>query len=334
MTVRALRCGARTLTLDRPRVMGILNVTPDSFSDGGRHADPAAALVAARAMVEAGADLVDVGGESTRPGAAPVAEDRELDRVIPVIEAIVAELDVVVSVDTSRALVMREAAAAGAGLINDVRALRAPGALETAAACALPVCLMHMLGEPGDMQADPRYDDVVAEVAAFLVERARVAEAAGVADVVLDPGFGFGKRLEHNVALFDAVAALAPRFPVLVGVSRKGMIGALGAGPGEPPVPPAGRLGGSIGGALAGLARGASIVRAHDVAETVRAVRVWHACAGPRADGGPGDGAGDGADRDAGAAWISRGASPAPSPASPPAPPPASPQDPRDPQDP
>ena len=294
--------------------MGILNVTPDSFSDGGRHADPVAALAAARAMVDAGADLVDVGGESTRPGATGVPDAEELDRVIPVIEAIVAELDVVVSVDTSRAAVMREAAAAGAGLINDVRALRAPGALAAAARSGLPVCLMHMLGGPGDMQADPRYDDAAAEVTAFLLERARVAGTAGVADVVLDPGFGFGKRLEHNVALFDAVAALAPRFPVLVGVSRKGMIGALGAGPGEPPVPPAGRLGGSIGGALAGLARGAAIVRAHDVAETVRAVRVWHACAGAA----PGT--------TSGAARISRGA--------PGVPRPAPSQDPRDPPDP
>ena len=291
MSPRELRCGPRTLVLDRPRVMGILNVTPDSFSDGGRHADPRAALAAARDMVAAGADVVDVGGESTRPGAAGVSEAEELDRVIPVIESVRAELDALVSVDTSRPAVMREAVAAGAGLINDVRALRAPGALEAAADCAVPVCLMHMLGEPGDMQSDPRYDDVVAEVVAFLLERVDAATGAGVpADgLVLDPGFGFGKRLEHNLALFDVVGALAPRFPVLVGLSRKGMIGALGADEGGPPVPPADRLGGSIAGALVALARGASLVRVHDVAETVRAVRVWHAAtdAGPdvRRDG-------------------------------------------------
>ena len=284
MTAPVLRCGARAVALDRPRVMGILNVTPDSFSDGGRHADPDVAFEAARAMVAAGADLVDVGGESTRPGAAPVPEALELERVLPVVERVAAELEVVVSIDTSRPRVMREAAAAGAGLINDVRALRAPGALRAAADTGLAVCLMHMRGAPGSMQDDPRYDDVAAEVGAFLLERAAAAVDAGVpADrIVLDPGFGFGKTLAHNLELFDAVEALAARHPVLIGLSRKGMIGALGAGSGEAPVAPDERLGGSIAGALAGLARGASIVRVHDVAATVQAVRVWHALA-PRA---------------------------------------------------
>lgn len=289
MAAPVLRCAGRELALDRPRVMGILNVTPDSFSDGGRHLAPDAALRAARAMVEAGADVLDVGGESTRPGASPVSEAEELDRVLPVIEAIAAELDAIVSIDTSRGSVMREAAAAGAGLINDVRALRAPGALEAAAATGLPVCLMHMRGEPGGMQDEPRYDDVGAEVRAFLLERARAAREAGVgADrIVLDPGFGFGKTLAHNVELFDAVGALAERHPVLIGVSRKGMIGALGAAPGGRPVAPAERLGGSVAGALAGVARGASIVRVHDVAATVQAVRVWHAL-GPARGTAPG----------------------------------------------
>ena len=291
MATPVLRCGSRELSLDRPRVMGILNVTPDSFSDGGRHLVPAAALAAAREMVAAGADLVDVGGESTRPGAAPVSEAEELDRVLPVIEGIVAELDAIVSIDTSRAAVIREAAAAGAGLVNDVRALRGPGALGAAAATGLPVCLMHMRGEPGDMQRGPRYDDVVAEVRAFLLGRAAAARDAGVADgqVLLDPGFGFGKTLAHNVALFGAVGALAAEAPVLIGVSRKGMIGALGAAPGAPPVPPAERLGGSVAGALAGVARGASIVRVHDVGATAQALGVW-AALGPRCAAGAGPG--------------------------------------------
>lgn len=267
--------------------MGILNVTPDSFSDGGRHVDPGAALEAARAMVAAGADIIDIGGESTRPGAAPVSEAEELRRVLPAIRAVVGELDVVVSIDTSRPVVMTEAAAAGAGLINDVRALRVPGALGAAAATGLPVCLMHMRGEPGDMQSDPRYDDVAAEVVAFLLDRAEAAIGAGIpADrVLLDPGFGFGKTLAHNVALFDAVTTLSGHHPVLIGLSRKGMIGALGAGPGEPPAPPAERLGGSVAGALAGLSRGASVVRVHDVAATVQAVRVWGALTPPGLSG-------------------------------------------------
>lgn len=280
-----LVCGDRTLTLDRARVMGILNVTPDSFSDGGRHADPGAALAHARRLVAEGADLVDVGGESTRPGAAPVSVAEELDRVIPVIEAIRAELDTVVSIDTSRPEVMRAAAAAGAGLVNDVRALRVDGALEAAAASALPVCLMHMRGEPGDMQDAPRYGDVVAEVADFLAGRREAAIAAGIdaASLLVDPGFGFGKTLAHNLALFRALERFGDIAPVLAGVSRKGMIGALiaaaapaggraaaRASPGDP----AERVHGSVAAALLAVQRGAALVRVHDVGATVQALAV------------------------------------------------------------
>ena len=288
-----LVCGERTLRLDRARVMGILNVTPDSFSDGGRHVDPGAALAHARRLVAEGADLVDVGGESTRPGAAPVSVAEELDRVIPVIEAVRAELDTIVSIDTSRPEVMRAAAAAGAGLINDVRALRVDGALEAAAESALPVCLMHMRGEPGDMQDAPRYDDVVADVAGFLAERREAALAAGIdaAALLVDPGFGFGKTLAHNLALFGALDRFGAIAPVLAGVSRKGMIGALiadgavAAGrSAEPAVPrePAARVHGSVAAALLAVQRGAALVRVHDVGPTVQALAVLEGIEGPR----------------------------------------------------
>ena len=266
-----LGCGDRTLALDRARVMGILNVTPDSFSDGGRHATAALALAHARRLVEEGADIVDVGGESTRPGAAEVSPEGELERVIPVIEAIRAELDTIVSIDTSRPEVMRAAAAAGAGLINDVRALRADGALEAAAASGLPVCLMHLRGTPADMQDAPRYDDVVAEVAEFLAGRRAAALDAGIpADAVLvDPGFGFGKTLAHNLALLRALGRFGEIAPVLAGLSRKGMIGAL---TGERDA--AARVHGSVAAALLAVQRGAAIVRVHDVGPTVRALAV------------------------------------------------------------
>lgn len=251
--------------------MGILNVTPDSFSDGGRFASPAAALAQARRMVEEGAALIDVGGESTRPGAAAVSEQEELDRVIPVIEALRAELPAVISVDTSKAAVMRAAVAAGAGLINDVRALREEGALAAAAELAVPVCLMHMQGEPRTMQDAPHYDDVTAEVGAFLRGRLRVCEQAGIsrARLLIDPGFGFGKRLADNLSLFKRLGDLAALgAPLVVGVSRKAMIGAVLELPMEQ------RLYGSI--ALAALAamQGAAVIRAHDVAATVQAVNM------------------------------------------------------------
>lgn len=266
-----LYCAGNPIDLSRPRVMGILNVTPDSFSDGGRFASPAAALAQARRMVAEGAALIDVGGESTRPGAAAVSEQEELDRVIPVIEALRAELPAVISVDTSKAAVMRAAVAAGAGLINDVRALREEGALAAAAELAVPVCLMHMQGEPRTMQDAPHYDHVTAEVGAFLRERLRVCEQAGIsrARLLIDPGFGFGKRLTDNLSLFKRLGDLAALgAPLVVGVSRKAMIGAVLEVPVEQ------RLYGSI--ALAALAamQGAAVIRAHDVAATVQAVNM------------------------------------------------------------
>lgn len=266
-----LPCGSRVLDLSRPHVMGILNVTPDSFSDGGRFAARDAALRHAAEMVAAGATLIDVGGESTRPGAAPVSTSEELERVAPVVEAIARELDVIVSVDTSTAQVISESASLGAGLINDVRSLRREGALAAAAASGLPVCLMHMRGEPGDMQNEPCYQDVTREVGEFLAERIAVCAAAGIPmdRIVLDPGFGFAKTLEHNLSLFKHMERLhALGRPLLVGVSRKSMIGAALQRPvGE-------RLYGSLALAALAVAKGACIVRVHDVAETADVVRM------------------------------------------------------------
>jgi dihydropteroate synthase len=266
-----LPCGSRVLDLTRPHVMGILNVTPDSFSDGGRFAARDAALRHAADMVAAGATLIDVGGESTRPGAAVVSPDEELERVAPVVEAILREIDVVVSVDTSTAEVISESARLGAGLINDVRSLRREGALQAAAASGLPVCLMHMRGEPGNMQSDASYQDITREVAEFLGERMAVCVAAGIPAerILLDPGFGFAKTLEHNLSLFRHMEQLhALGRPLLVGVSRKSMIGgALQRPVGE-------RLYGSLALAALAVAKGAAIVRVHDVAETVDVVRM------------------------------------------------------------
>ncbi|MFZ6049139.1 dihydropteroate synthase [Pseudomonas sp. CR3202] len=266
-----LPCGNRVLDLAQPHVMGILNVTPDSFSDGGRFSGRDAALRHAAEMVAAGATLIDVGGESTRPGARPVSPTEELERVAPVVEAIARELDVVISLDTSTPAVMREGARLGAGMINDVRALRRDGALDAAADTGLAVCLMHMLGEPGNMQQDPRYDDVVREVRDFLAERMQACLGAGVkADrIVLDPGFGFAKNLAHNLSLFKHMEALHELGrPLLVGVSRKSMIGqALGREVHE-------RLYGSVALAALAVAKGACILRVHDVAETADAVRM------------------------------------------------------------
>jgi len=253
------------------RVMGILNTTPDSFSDGGLWTDPARAVERALEMVAQGADIIDVGGESTRPGAASVGTQQELDRVLPVVEAIVAESAVPVSVDTSKPEVMRAAVAAGAGLVNDVFALRQEGALEVAASLGVPVCLMHMRGQPRDMQADPRYTDVVGEVEDFLLQRARACEAAGVSRdrIWIDPGFGFGKTLEHNVALFRALPRFCSHgYTVLVGVSRKSMLGALTGRAVED------RLVASVTAAVLAARRGVAVVRVHDVAETVDALKV------------------------------------------------------------
>ncbi len=266
-----LPCGSRVLDLARPHVMGILNVTPDSFSDGGRYSGHDAALRHAAAMVAAGATLIDVGGESTRPGARLVSPTEELERVAPIVEAIARELDVVISVDTSTPAVMREVARLGAGLINDVRSLQRDGALDAAAATGLPVCLMHMRGEPQNMQDNPHYADVTLEVEAFLAARMEACVAAGIERerIVLDPGFGFAKSLEHNLVLFKHMESLARLGrPLLVGVSRKSMIGkVLGREVGE-------RLYGSLALAALAVVKGACIVRVHDVAETVDVVRM------------------------------------------------------------
>ena len=255
-------------------VMGILNTTPDSFADGGLWIDRDQALRHALDMAAAGADIIDVGGESTRPGASPVSTQEELDRVVPVVEAIAAETGVTISIDTSKPEVMTAAVAAGAGLINDVRALRAEGALETAARLGVDVCLMHMQGRPRDMQHAPRYADVVAEVEAFLRERAGACEASGIpaARILIDPGFGFGKTLDHNLALFQALPRLCGSiYRVLVGVSRKSMLGTLTGRPvGE-------RRAASVAAAVLAAAHGVSVLRVHDVAETVDALKVARA---------------------------------------------------------
>lgn len=267
-----LQCGSRRLDLSRPVVMGILNVTPDSFSDGGRFLGVEAALAHARRMVEEGAALIDVGAESTRPGAAPVSVQEELDRMLPVVERIAAELDVVVSMDTSTPEVMAAGAALGAGFINDVRALRRPEALAAAAATGLPVCLMHMQGEPGSMQAAPIYADIRAEVEAFLLDRVAACEAAGIGAerIVLDQGFGFGKTLEHNLDLMAAIPRFAGLgYPLLVGVSRKSMLGALLGG-----VPVDQRLHAGVAAAAIAAMGGARILRVHDVKATCDALAV------------------------------------------------------------
>ena len=272
--IETLTCGARTLDLSAPVVMGILNVTPDSFSDGGRFTERDAALRQAERMLADGAAIIDVGGESTRPGAAPVSEQQELDRVVPVVEALTSELDALVSVDTSTAAVIRGAAAAGAGMINDVRALRRSGAQDAAAASGLPVCLMHMQGEPGNMQDDPRYQDVTAEVVDFLRQRIAACGQVGIPRerLLVDPGFGFAKTVAHNLTLMYEMAALQElALPILIGISRKSLFGKLlGRDVNE-------RLPASLAAAVMCVERGAMIVRAHDVKETVDVVRFAHA---------------------------------------------------------
>ena len=266
-----LDCAGKGLDLSQPVVMGILNMTPDSFSDGGCYLQLADALRRAEIMIAEGAAIIDIGGESTRPGAPPVSVEEEMDRVLPVIERLARECPIPISIDTSKPEVMREAARVGAGLINDVRALRLPGALETAAASGLPVCLMHMRGDPATMQQQPHYADAVSEVHGFLAERVSVCERAGIRcdRILVDPGFGFGKTLQHNLSLlrhlhcFTHLAA-----GILVGISRKSMIGAvLDAPVGE-------RLSGSLAAAVIAAWQGAHIIRTHDVRETVQALRV------------------------------------------------------------
>ncbi|MDD9210591.1 dihydropteroate synthase [Aeromonas dhakensis] len=259
-----------SLSLERPHVMGILNVTPDSFSDGGHFNQLGRAMTHARQMVAEGATLIDIGGESTRPGAPDVSEQEELDRVLPVVERMVRELDVMISLDTSKAAVMREGCAAGAHLINDVRALLEPGALAAAAAADVPVCLMHMQGQPRTMQAEPHYDDLLGEVRAFFDERIAACLTAGIAreQLLLDPGYGFGKTLAHNYQLLAQQESLLDyQLPLLVGMSRKSMIGNLLGRPVDE------RLAGSLACALVGMQRGARIIRVHDVRATMDALR-------------------------------------------------------------
>lgn len=278
--MRQLQCGRFVLPLDRPLVMGIVNVTPDSFFDGGRHNSKDAAIAHARALLAEGADILDIGGESTRPGAPTVSVDEELDRVIPVLEAL-RDLDVPLSVDTRKPEVMRAALAVGVDLVNDIAALEGDGALALIAASRAAVCLMHMKGDPQTMQAAPSYVDVVAEVADYLARRRDAALCAGIVPerILLDPGFGFGKTLEHNAAVFRAMPRMREELgcPLLVGVSRKSMLGQItGRQVGE-------RMPASIAAAVLAAQAGAAVIRVHDVAETVDALKVWQVL-GSRSD--------------------------------------------------
>lgn len=268
-----LRCGRFDLALDRPLVMGIVNATPDSFSDGGRYLAADAAIAHARQLIADGADILDIGGESTRPGSVPVGTEGELARVLPVLEAL-RDCGRPLSVDTRHAAVMRAVLDAGADMINDVAGFRDPGAVEAVAGRSAGLCVMHMLGEPTTMQQAPVYQDVVAEVSAYLSARVAVLRAAGVdpARLTLDPGIGFGKNLQHNLALLRALPELGRLgAPLLLGISRKSMIGQLTGRA------PADRVAGSVAAALAAVHRGAAIVRVHDVAQTCDALAVWRA---------------------------------------------------------
>ena len=266
-----LDCKGKSLDLTHPQIMGILNVTPDSFSDGGQFFGEDVALKQAKQMVVDGATVVDVGGESTRPGATVVSVEREIERVIPVIEAIESEIDVVISIDTSKPEVMRAAIAAGAGLINDVQALRVNGALDAAFELEVPVCLMHAQGTPKTMQERPHYEDVVAEVTSFLLKRVEICEARGIKrnKLIVDPGFGFGKRARHNLRLMKYLERIVHLdLPVLVGISRKSIIGELLKVPMEE------RLAGSLAMASLAVWKGAKLIRTHDVKETAQAVNL------------------------------------------------------------
>ncbi|MGA8277582.1 MAG: dihydropteroate synthase [Rhodanobacteraceae bacterium] len=272
-TVPVIDCAGRLLRLDRPRICGVLNLTDDSFSGDGLRDDVQAAVGRGLKMVEQGADMLDIGAESTRPGAQPIDALDEIARVVPVIDALKGEVDVPISIDTSKPEVMRAALAVGAGLINDVYALRRDGALEAAAELNVPVCVMHMQGEPRTMQDKPVYDDVVGEVHRFLAERVFACEMAGIDKrrVLVDPGFGFGKTLEHNLALLRGLERFRDLAAgIFVGLSRKAMIGALTGRAGG-----VGRTAGSVAAALIAVQRGAAIVRVHDVAATRDAIAVW-----------------------------------------------------------
>jgi dihydropteroate synthase len=276
-TSRVLICGRHRLSLERPLVMGVLNVTPDSFADGGTYLDIRDATDRVRQILGEGADIVDIGGESTRPGAAPTSEADELERVIPLLEKIRVSCDargVPISVDTRKPAVMRAAIAAGATMINDINALRAFGAMDALSASGAAICLMHMQGDPATMQRAAVYDDVVADVAAFLAERAAACAAAGIGHdrIVLDPGFGFGKTVDHNLDLLRRLSEIAALgYPLLAGLSRKSTIGVLTGRDVDD------RMAGSVAAALAAVARGAAIVRVHDVRETADALKVWQA---------------------------------------------------------
>ena len=274
------------MTLDRPRVMAVINVTPDSFSDGGDRLDSGRAIEDGLAMIAAGADLLDVGGESTRPGAEPVPLEEELRRVVPVVRGLASQ-GAVVSVDTRRAPVMAEALDAGAALVNDVTALAGdPESLPLVARAGVPAVLMHMQGEPGTMQTDPRYDDAALDIFEFLDARLAACEAHGIPRerLAIDPGIGFGKTLDHNIELLDQLALYhGLGCPLVLGVSRKSFIGRLSGGPA-----PKERMPGSLAAALAGVDRGAQIVRVHDVAETVQALEVWRAITLPELEPRPG----------------------------------------------
>ena len=265
-----LRCGKYSMPLDKPRVMGVVNVTPDSFSDAGRYFDARAAVAHALRLADDGADLIDIGGESTRPGSAPVSEEEEMRRLIPVLEGL--SLEIPVSVDTRRPRVMKAALAAGASMINDVEALAAPGALQAVAESRCAVCLMHKKGEPATMQRDPHYDDVLREVKVFLKESVERAKGAGIAAdrIVVDPGFGFGKTALHNLVLLKHLRELS-ELPILAGLSRKSTLGKLTGRPVDE------RLAGSLAMALLALQSGARILRVHDVRETRDVIGVWEA---------------------------------------------------------
>lgn len=269
-----LDCAGKTLDLVQPRVMGILNVTPDSFSDGGRFVVLDDAWRQAEQMVAEGADILDVGGESTRPGAAAVPLAQELERVLPVVQGLRARFDVPISVDTSKPEVMRDAVGAGAAMINDVTALGAPGAIEAVAGLGVPICLMHMQGQPRTMQTEPQYDDVVADIIEYLGGRVAACQAQGIerSRLLIDPGFGFGKTLAHNLALLAGLHAFtALALPILVGISRKSMLGALTGREVDDRMPA------SVAAAVIAVERGAHIIRVHDVGPTVDALKIWQA---------------------------------------------------------
>jgi len=283
VTARSLRCGRFRLALDRPLVAGVVNVTPDSFSDGGHYLEPSAAIAHARRLADEGADLIDLGAESSRPGAESVSAEQELSRLMPVLDGLRA-CPIPISIDTTKPEVMRAVIGAGAAMINDIGALRSPGALEIVATTGAAVCLMHMRGEPRTMQLEPRYGDVVAEVRAFLADRVAAAEARGIARerIVIDPGFGFGKTVAHNFELLRNLHRFAEMgLPVMAGWSRKSTLGAItGRGADE-------RLAASITAALLAVQHGATIVRVHDVAATRDALAVLAAVDGHGGRGGP-----------------------------------------------